>query len=958
MGDGPSDEVEIPPHIVKRREQFENDKKHLGQAGLKLSPEYEGLYFSDDEKDPGELQERPQLDDVKPCRPYKDIVLEASAGLIPASIAQYLRDYQVEGVKFLHERFVYQKGAVLGDDMGLGKTVQVAAFLAAAFGKTGDERDAKRLRKVRRDSSRWYPRVLIVCPGSLIPNWKSELKRWGWWKIDAYHESGKEDALRAARNGAIEIMLTTYTTYTHNEDKLNSVEWDAVVADECHIIKDRRSATTKAMNKINALCRIGLTGTAIQNKYEEFWTLLNWTNPGYFGNLREWNTSIGKPLTRGQSHEATIQQLSLARKTAKKLVENLLPNFFLRRMKALIADQLPKKTDRVIFCPLTDLQKDAYKRLLEGEAIRTILMSVEDCVCGSGLKQGWCCGQRTSDAGKPWTSLVFPCIISLQKLSNHLTLLIPKNEKDIEKRKAALMLLEQCAPKHWETLYQQRDSIQVLTNPAFCGKWKILKELLSLWHKNQDKVLVFSHSVQLLHILESLFKNTSYTVSFLSGQVSYEDRQREVDNFNSDPSKFVFLISTKAGGVGLNITAANKVVIFDPHWNPAYDLQAQDRAYRIGQRRDVEVYRMVSAGTIEEIVYARQIYKQQQANIGYTASNERRYFKGVQEDKTRKGELFGLQNLFSFRSDQIVLQNIMNQTNIAEARVSAQMVEISVDEPEIDDTLEQVKKEDAADDTGGWRQLADCVKSGDAEEQQTNKTKTHTPKSNAVQAILSSAGVQYTHDNSEVIGSSKVEAHLSRQAEMQDSTELDSPGDHSALFAGDEMVQNLVNADASSFTPQFRPPDDVKYRQFCSMAKELGFDDVTEFALVVEQMTQEKRRDTLDRFYKKRVARLLRLQPHKEENTHENKKSCSMLRVEYQDDEAAIAVKVKLENGGTQDFDDTKPETTESVKNEDVKCEHKDASVQEKSPPMAAPAPQPGPRPISSVFIDDGEDEL
>lgn len=392
----------VPEHIHNRRQHFEGEKEALGQAGLKLPPIYDDVYFSDDERDPKDLEERPRFDPedhVEPCRPYLDVPLEGSAGLIPASIAQYLREYQIDGVRFLHEKFVYQQGAILGDDMGLGKTVQVAAFLTAAFGKTGDERDAKRLRKMRRQhSDRWYPRVLIVCPSTLMANWEGELNRWGWWKVEIYHGAGKDDTLKAARNGAIEIMLTTYTTYSNCQDRINSVEWDVVIADECHLIKDGTRAITRAMNQVNSLCRIGLTGTAIQNKYEEFWTLLNWTNPGSFGSLMEWKHSIVTPLTRGQSHNATLHQLSLARKTAKKLVHNLLPEFFLRRMKTLIAHQLPKKTDRVVFCPLTELQKDAYKRLLESEEVRAILTSVDDCECGSpGRKQGWCCGKTLPD---------------------------------------------------------------------------------------------------------------------------------------------------------------------------------------------------------------------------------------------------------------------------------------------------------------------------------------------------------------------------------------------------------------------------------------------------------------------------------------------------------------------------------------------------------------------------------
>lgn len=167
-------------------------------------------------------------------------------------------------------------------------------------------------------------------------------------------------------------------------------------------------------------------------------------------------------------------------------------------------------------------------------------------------------------------SLVFPAIQALQKISNHLTLLIPGDEKDEKKRKADLIRLEKCIPEDWKMLYKKRNSIHTLANAEFCGKWKILKKLLGFWHNNKDKVLVFSHSVRLLDILSSLFKSTSYSVSFLSGQLSYDERQDEVDNFNNDSNKFVFLISTKAGGVGLNITSANKVVIFDPHWNPSY----------------------------------------------------------------------------------------------------------------------------------------------------------------------------------------------------------------------------------------------------------------------------------------------------------------------------------------------------------------------------------------------------
>ena len=837
--------ADIPEYLQHRRRDFDANKKLHHEAALMLPPDFTGIEF-DDMKDLQELEERPIFDadsGIKPSRPYEDIELPQSAGLIPASIARYLRDYQVEGVRFLHRKFVYQEGAILGDDMGLGKTVQVAALLTVAFGKTGDVRDSKRMRQMRFRRGRWYPRILIICPGSLIMNWRNELHRWGWWHIDLYHGPNKDDILGSARSGMLEVMITTYDTYKNSRSSINMVQWDAVIADECHRLKQRSSETTKAMNEVNALCRIGLTGTAIQNRYEELWTLLDWTNPGHFGTLAEWKDTVVKPLTIGQSHEATMAQLSLARKTATKLVQNLLPRYFLRRMKSLIAHQLPKKTDRVVFCPLTDLQREAYENFLDSHNIQ-LLRSVSE-TCEHGNKKGWCCYKFLAD-GRSWQSIVFPSMLVLQRLANHLTLLIPQTTDQDMKHKSELRTLQTCMPDIWNQLYTERDQMRSLVNPEFCGKWKILKKLLKFWHSNKDKVLVFSHSVRLLRILQHLFHNTSYNVSYLDGSLSYEARQEIVDTFNSDPTQFVFLISTKAGGVGLNITSANKVVILDPHWNPSYDLQAQDRAYRIGQTRDVEVFRLISLGTVEEIVYARQIYKQQQANIGYTASSERRYFRGVQQDMERKGEIFGLNNIFTYHTESGLLRDIVNKTNVAEAKAGVSLTDVDMEKAaQEDEALGIVKKEDSEED-GGMSQLAELLKS-ENQQKFLDSRKASGPKTDAIQAILTSAGVEYTHDNAEVVGSSKVEEQLSRRAALGSYNEGDEAG-QSALFPGSQ------HSNSGSFYSKYNPPEEVCLRQFCEMAKEFGFPSATEFAVTVENWSQESRRNCLDIFYRKRQA--------------------------------------------------------------------------------------------------------
>lgn len=914
----------LPDYLQNRRARFDKRTEKLQAAGLKLPPKYDDIEFSDDER-LEELAERPDFPRGTPAAPYKDKQLPRSLGLIPAPIAQWLRDYQVEGTAFLHALFVYQTGGILGDDMGLGKTVQVIAFLTAAFGKTGDERDSKRMRKMRRADAPWYPKALVVCPGTLIENWKDELKRWGWWHVDVYHGDTKEVALEAAAKGRLEIMITTYTTYRINKDAINMVEWDVVIADECHQLKGRNSETTQSMNEINALCRIGLTGTAIQNSYDELWTLLNWTNPGKFGPISTWKQSISIPLKIGQSHDATVHQLSKARKTAKALVENLLPQFFLRRMKTLIADQLPKKSDRVVFCPLTETQADAYENCVNSDVVRYIKESTLDCNCGSGKKQGWCCQQFLPEGGK-WQSYVFPAIAYLQKLANHLAILIPQSGDPKEKQDKDLEMLQVAVPDQWRQLYRNPDSILNYSNPEFCGKWKILKKLLRFWHGNGDKVLVFSHSVRLLKMLQMLFQHTTYNVSYLDGTMKYEDRAKSVDDFNSDPDQFVFLISTKAGGVGLNITSANKVVVVDPNWNPAYDLQAQDRAYRIGQVRDVEVFRLVSAGTIEEIVYARQIYKQQQANIGYTASTERRYFKGVQENKDQKGEIFGLANLFSFNNENLVLRDVINKTNVAESKAGVTIIGVDLDNPNdrdgADDPFLPTDRDDPDNnnENKAMSQLAALIVD-EAEEAAGNSstksskrsklpngggggaprmTTNHKKRSDPVQAILATAGVEYTHENSEVVGSSRVEASLSRRAQeagndvdvggrrifapCSDPQSRDKrkpePGHRSAKRRrrshrpddGDGDDDLDASSPSSSISPsssgtehehpdgheiqwRYHPPPDVQRRQLCTMARTFGFADAVAFALAVEGWTQAQRRECLERFYRGRRRR-------------------------------------------------------------------------------------------------------
>lgn len=205
----------------------------------------------------------------------------------------------------------------------------------------------------------------------------------------------------------------------------------------------------------------------------------------------------------------------------------------------------------------------------------------------------------------------------------------------------------------------QNKSFLGLSNVEHCGKMRALEKLMSSWVSQSDKILLFSYSVRMLDILEKFIIRKGYGFSRLDGSTPTGLRQSLVDDFNSSPSKQVFLLSTKAGGLGLNLVSANRVVIFDPNWNPAHDLQAQDRSFRFGQKRHVIVFRLLAAGSLEELVYTRQVYKQQLSNIAVSGNMEKRYFEGVQDSKEFQGELFGICNLFRDLSDKLFTSNII-----------------------------------------------------------------------------------------------------------------------------------------------------------------------------------------------------------------------------------------------------------------------------------------------------------
>jgi len=750
-------------------------------------------------------------------------------GKVHAIFNYFLRDYQRSGVRFIWDRVGRGGGGVLCDDMGLGKTVQVIAFLSALFNKEGNSEDKRRIRELKTGDRKVQP-VLVVCPSSVLCNWEEELRTWGHFAVVRFHKGEKEEALRIAKKGSIEVVLTTFDTARQHREELNMVDWKMMVVDECHKIKELQSGITRAMKAFSCQVRIGLTGTALQNKYEELWCLLDWANPGCLGSVKHFQAEFSSPMTKGFRLDATKAELATARLKQVKL-NSLKQAWMIRRTKdGVISDQLPKKTDQVVFCGLSKFQMSVFSYLLSHPNTKLVLTAWERCTCGKKLPRSRCCYR----SGPQPQALLFQLMHVFLKVANHAALLLPRSTNSIAQAKLGEEICRAAAEKHPEL--RERSFLQ-LSDPKYSGKMEVLAGLLTVLESENAKVLLFSYSTRLLDILEAYISSKGYTHCRLDGSTKADRRQQMVKEFNTDPSIFIFLLSTKAGGLGLNITGANTVIIFDPNWNPSHDLQAQDRAYRLGQTQDVRVYRLVSAGCIEEIIYLRQLYKQQLAAASVDGCTAKRYFRAVQGDSRRKGELFGIKNLLRVTrpGDRACLtEDIEKRNKVMEGKVRGKSkVELAIHAYELE---EHVEKDGEKDDPF-------CI---------------------GLDSELGGGGVVYAHVNQDVVGGSREEEHISNcaQRELENGQGWQPAEECEELTNTQAVLDGTIKQETDKYNPgsagdnvRVHEAEDrviiygetpVKERMqlFLKMAKKLGVEK-TELARRVVGMSWIERLDLL-----------------------------------------------------------------------------------------------------------------
>ncbi|CAA6668682.1 unnamed protein product [Spirodela intermedia] len=581
---------------------------------------------------------------------------------VPASINCRLLEHQREGVRFLYMLYKKNHGGVLGDDMGLGKTIQTIAFLVAVAGKGSEYQDAQVSK--REHMTRIGP-VLIVCPTSVICNWENEFQEWSDFSVAIYHGPNRDLILDRLEVRGVDALITSFDTFRIHGKILSEVRWEIVVVDEAHRLKNEKSQLYKACLEIKTRRRFGLTGTIMQNKIMEVFNLFDWVLPGSLGTREHFRDFYDEPLKHGQRVSAPERFVQIAEERRQQLA-SVLHKYLLRRTKEeTIGHLMLGKEDNIVFCAMSELQKRVYRRMLAQPEIQCLINKDLPCMLPSDNSTGIIWSYLHKDNPEGCDScpfcVVLPCLVKLQQISNHLELIKPNPRDEIEKQKKDAEFASAVFGVDIDLVggSTQTESFMGLSDVEHCGKMRALEKLLSSWISYGDKVLLFSYSVRMLDILEKFLIRKGYCFSRLDGTIPMSLRQSLVDDFNRSPSRQVFLISTRAGGLGLNLVSANRVVIFDPNWNPSQDLQAQDRSFRYGQKRHVVVFRFLAAGSIEELVYTRQVYKQQLSNIAVSGKMERRYFEGVQDCKEFKGELFGICNLFRDLSDKLFTSEII-----------------------------------------------------------------------------------------------------------------------------------------------------------------------------------------------------------------------------------------------------------------------------------------------------------
>ncbi|CAE7140157.1 unnamed protein product [Rhizoctonia solani] len=527
---------------------------------------------------------------------------------IPIKINVELRKYQQDGINWLAFLAKYQLHGILCDDMGLGKTLQSIVILASKH----HER-AERYRETRSPDSVHIP-SLIICPTTLTGHWYAEIVKYtNNLKALRYVGTSRERQRLVDQIPHHDVVIASYDSVRNDVTNLTQFNWHYCILDEGHQIKNGRTKITQAVKMINAHHRLLLSGTPIQNNVLELWSLFDFLMPGFLGTEQQFNERFGKPILANKDAKASAKTRGAATLALEALHKQVLP-FLLRRLKEQVLNDLPPKIIQDHYCELSEMQKHLYDAFSQSQA--------------GDVTQGMVKANGSANVNQQH---VFQSLQYLRKLCNHPTLVV-KNATD----EAALA--SQFAIKGEANSKGMRDvrhapkllALRQLLND--CGIGTASSEDGEALKSGEDtdpissqhRVLIFCQMRQMLDIIEEdLFRPLMPTVTYmrLDGSTPANQRHGVVQTFNSDPSIDCLLLTTSVGGLGLTLTGADTVIFVEHDWNPMKDLQAMDRAHRLGQKKVVNVYRLITKGTLEEKIMGLQRFKLNIANSIITQQN-------------------------------------------------------------------------------------------------------------------------------------------------------------------------------------------------------------------------------------------------------------------------------------------------------------------------------------------------
>lgn len=564
-------------------------------------------------------------------------------------LSKHLRDHQREGVRFLYECVMGMRcegeGAIMADEMGLGKTLQTITLLWTLMKQNPLYENPPVVTK-----------ALIVCPAGLVDNWKREFRKWlGNERIGVFVANGKDKKISNFTMGkAYNVMIIGYEMLRAVQDELKKGSGiDIVIADEGHRMKTANNKAMLAIQSLNTERRIILSGTPLQNDLGEFFTAIDFVNPGLLGQRSAFKRTFETPIMRSRQPDASESEFEKGNARWKELV-SLTSQFMIRRTADVLSKYLPPKTEHIVFCKPTRAQADAYRAVISSPIFAVALGN---------------------------TDMALQLINVLKKICNSPALLKSSTDNDDTPSEMLQTVLSLIPPN-------------ILNSNASSTKLRLLDSLIHRIHTTtEEKIVIVSNYTMTLDMIERLLVSLSYSYLRLDGSTPASKRQVLVEKFNKTPkaTSFAFLLSAKSGGVGLNLIGASRIILFDIDWNPATDLQAMARIHRDGQKLPCKVYRFLVKGGLDEKIFQRQVMKMGLANaVVDNKASTSSFSKEELRDLFRLDEREGCQT-------HDLLGCTCNCQGSPEVKVEPEEVDSIEDEDEHEDRYPQLKRSSQVD---------------------------------------------------------------------------------------------------------------------------------------------------------------------------------------------------------------------------------------------------------------------